>query len=191
MDNPLNVATPFTAATLVPPLNVPALGLLPMVSVTVAELLTTLPPASSILTTGCCANGVLEAELALGCVVNTTLVAGPGLKATVTVWAVLSSVKEQFELPVPQPELIVYPEGIVQAPIVDGVVGVAVSVTVAVFPNETEQAVPDAAPPVSVQENPEPVIEPLPVPAKARVTTLLSVNVFWAWRPDTLPTAVK
>src|SRR5258708_251362 len=109
MDNPLKVATPLTAATVVVPLRVPPPGLLPMASETVAELFTIFPPASSILTTGCCANGVPETELALGCVVNTTLLAGPGLKATVTVWALLSSVKVQFELPVPQPELIVYP----------------------------------------------------------------------------------
>ena len=63
----------------------------------------------------------------------------------------------------------------------DGLVGVAVSVTVAVFPTETEQ-VPDAVPPVSVQVMPTGLLvtDPLPVLAKATVTTLLSVNVFCA-----------
>ena len=71
--------------------------------------------------------------------------------------------------------------GTLQAPIVDGLVGVAVNVTWAEFPTETEQ-VPDDVPLVSVQFMPAGLLVavPLPVPAKATVTSLASVKVVCA-----------
>ena len=104
----------------------------------------------------------------------------------------LSRVKLQVELPVVHPELMAYPDGTVQAPIVDGLAAVAVSVIWPVFATEMEQ-VPEAVPPVSVQVMPAGLLvtDPLPVLAKATVTVLLSVNVFCATNPDVPPVALK
>ena len=104
----------------------------------------------------------------------------------------LSRVKLQVELPVVHPELMAYPDGTVQAPIVDGLAAVAVSVIWPVFATEVKQ-VPEAVPPVSVQVMPAGLLvtDPLPVLAKATVTVLLSVNVFCATNPDVPPVALK
>ena len=53
IDNPLNVATPLTAATVAVPLSVPLLGLVPIARVTFDVFdVTVLPPASCTVTTG-------------------------------------------------------------------------------------------------------------------------------------------
>src|SRR6266849_6984068 len=77
MDRLLNVATPLTALTVVLPLSVPLLGLVPVAIVIEAVLpVTTLPPASC---TCMVTAGVIE-ETAVafdGCVPNTSFVAVP------------------------------------------------------------------------------------------------------------------
>ena len=78
---------------------------------------------------------------------------------------------------------------------VDGEVGVAVSVTVSVLPKPPLEQLPEDVPPVLVQLSvPEPPLDatvPPPLPEKASDTTLLSVKVFCACKPDWLPWAVK
>ena len=76
MLRPANVATPFTAFIEVVPASVPV----PVVNVSVTRLVavvTVLPPASWIVTTGCWANAVAAAVLGEGCVVNTSLDGAP------------------------------------------------------------------------------------------------------------------
>ena len=112
------------------------------------------------------------------------------LKVTVTVWAVLFIVKLQVVLPLAQPELIVYPDGTFHVPMVDPETTVAVSVSAALLPKLTLQ-VPDPVPSVLVQFNWFDCVGldvlatvPLPVPAKAIITPLSSVNVVCAVKPD-------
>ena len=112
--------------------------------------------------------------------------------ATDTVRELPSSVNVQPFTPAAQPELTVYPAGTVQFVTVDALFGAAVNVTVAVLPTETLQ-VPLAVPAVSVQLRPLGllVIVPVPPPEVVNVTVLLSVNVFWACKPELAPTAVR
>jgi hypothetical protein len=77
-----NVATPFTAFTVVVPESVPVDGLVPMAMVTAfVAVVTTFPEESSILT---CTAGAIEepAATAEGCTVNATF-AGGGVTVTV------------------------------------------------------------------------------------------------------------
>ena len=87
MDKLLNVATPFTALTVVVPLRVPLLGLVPMATVTEAVLpVTTLPPASCTCTVT--AGVIEEAAVAFdGCVPNTSLAAAPTVMLNVSLVA--------------------------------------------------------------------------------------------------------
>ena len=95
-------------------------------------------------------------------------------------------------LPLVHPETIVYP-GTVHVPMVEGAVGVAVRVTVSVFPKRLLEHEPDAVPPVLVQLRlPPPPLDvtlPLPAPEKPIVTVLLSVNVVCACEAE--PAAVR
>src|SRR6187402_277196 len=72
----VNVATPFTAATVTVPLNAP----LPLntAAVTLAVLVVRLPPASRISTTGCVENAT-PVTAPLGCVVIASCVAAPAV----------------------------------------------------------------------------------------------------------------
>ena len=72
------VATPLEAATgLVAQASVPPPGFVPIASVTLLEsVVTTLPPASSTLTTGCVPKAIPPVEPD-GCVVNASCAAGP------------------------------------------------------------------------------------------------------------------
>jgi hypothetical protein len=81
MDNPLNVATPFTADTVLVPLSVPGPPLLgvPVAIATVmdAELVVTVfPPASCTVTTGCVVHAVPPVPPP-GWVVNANCAAAP------------------------------------------------------------------------------------------------------------------
>jgi hypothetical protein len=179
-DKLLNVVTPLTALSVVVPLSVPPPGLLPRATVTEALLFPIrLPPASSTFTVTA---GVIEepAVVLVGCCAKTNFVAGPVLKVTVIVWDVLFIVNLHVVLPLVHPETIVY-AGTVQVPIVDGLVGVAVRVTVSVLPNKPLLHFPLATPPVSVQLRvpfpPLDVTVPLPVLEKAIATVLLSVKL--------------
>ena len=82
----VNVATPLTAFTVVVPLRMPVP--LEIVTVTDAELLVRLPPASRNCTTGCVVNAT-PLTAPVGCVVSTTCVAEPA--ATVTLAEVTDS----------------------------------------------------------------------------------------------------
>ncbi len=79
MLSPGNVATPATAATVVVPERVPLPGFAPSATVTLpVKAGSVLPSASSAVT---CRAGVIDAPAAvlLGCVVNTSCVAVPGV----------------------------------------------------------------------------------------------------------------
>src|SRR3954453_14762621 len=77
MDRPENVATPFTAATVLVPDNVPPPGFVPIPNVTDDEsVVTVLPAASCTVTFGCCANATPPVEVP-GCVENTSFDATP------------------------------------------------------------------------------------------------------------------
>src|SRR5439155_1516179 len=73
------LATPFVAASVVVPVNVPATGLLPSATVTVPVKLGTVFPAASCAIN--CTGGVSVAPAValLGCVVKTSRVAAPGV----------------------------------------------------------------------------------------------------------------
>src|ERR1700722_6791825 len=73
------VATPLIASAVVVPLNVPALGFVPMANVTNdVFVVTTLPFASSMATVTAGVIGVLIGAV-VGCCTNATCVAVPGL----------------------------------------------------------------------------------------------------------------
>src|SRR5947209_15051250 len=76
MERLLKVAVPLTAATVVVPLRVPLLGLVPIAIVTLAVLLVRLPFASRICTVTA---GVMDAPATVfvGCWPNTSCVAAP------------------------------------------------------------------------------------------------------------------
>jgi hypothetical protein len=77
IDNPLNVATPFTVLTVAIPLNVPLPGFVPIATVTeAAPLVTVFPPASCTVTTGCGLNSALTTT-PTGFVVNASFEAAP------------------------------------------------------------------------------------------------------------------
>ena len=77
IERPLKVATPFTAFSVLVPLNVPLPGLVPIATVIEAALLVTvLPPASCTATAGCVGKAMPPVELP-GFWVKATFVAGP------------------------------------------------------------------------------------------------------------------
>ena len=80
IDSPLNVATPFVAASVTVPLSVPpGPPFVPIASVMLAvDPVTVFPFASCTVTTGCVAQLTPDAPPP-GCVVNTTFVALPAL----------------------------------------------------------------------------------------------------------------
>src|SRR6266550_2859506 len=138
MDSPLKVATPLTAATAgVPPVRVPALGFVPMASVTpLVAFVTRLLNWSRIST---CTAGVSVAPavvLAGGCTTKLTLVATAGPTVTVGCWVIatpptvadttLGSALVELRLPVATPFASVAAAGVRVLP----VVGDAVSTTV-------------------------------------------------------------
>src|SRR5947199_125187 len=72
------LATPFVAATVVVPVNVPATGLLPSATVTLPVKLGTVFPSPSCAVT-CTAGAIAAPAVVLtGCTVNSSCAAGPG-----------------------------------------------------------------------------------------------------------------
>src|SRR5438105_4002119 len=94
MDRSENVASPFTAATEVVPLKVPALGLVPKATAMLADELVTVLLRLSRTATLTAGEIVAPATAVLGWTVNSSLVAVPGVMLNVLLGAPVRPVLE-------------------------------------------------------------------------------------------------
>ena len=185
------VAVPLALVVLVGELKDPPFVLLQVTTLPVVW--TGLPPESAncaVIVTDVPATGLKLLDA------TTYFEAAPELKVAVTVKLLLFMLNWHVVLVVVQVPAVMLlapldPVGTFQPPNVAGAVGVSVRVTVALFAKPLSEQVPEDAPEVLVQLILPGLLvtEPVPVPAKATVKVLLSVNVVCAW--ETAPTAVR